>query len=307
MLGIAVGCCILVGLVTFYAARGSDGPTTEDGEPTAEPEPTAAAGKHKKVTDVRLPRHLSPELYTLELVPFIIPDNFTIRGNVEIRMLCNEASNNVTLHAADILVENSTVTLKEGDTGREIQITGHDYDKDREFYISKLSETLQPGKMYSIKIAYTAYLKDNLKGFYRSVYKDQATGKDEYIAVTQFQATDARRAFPCFDEPGIKAAYHVSLGRLKTMSSISNMPIEKKGEVMEGTDEYVWDRYKESVKMSTYLVAFVVSKFQYKETETTGTPPVSCPSFTSVMSFVRCASAFGQSPRRLTRQSMLGI
>lgn len=305
LLGIAVGCCVLIGLVTFYAAR-ADLPTTDDREPTAEPEPTAA-GKHQKVTDVRLPRHLSPELYTLELVPFIVPDNFTIRGNVEIQMLCNEASNNVTLHVADILVENSTVTLKETDSGREIRITGHDYDKDREFYISKLGETLQPGKTYSIKIAYTAYLKDNLKGFYRSVYKDQATGKDEYIAVTQFQATDARRAFPCFDEPGIKAAYHVSLGRLKTMSSIGNMPIEKKGEAMEGTDEYVWDRYKKSVKMSTYLVAFVVSKFKYKETETTGTPPVSCPSFPLAMSFVRCVSAFGQSPRPLTRQSTLGI
>ena len=256
----------------YHAARPAT-TTIAESEPIAEPEPTAAK-KHKKVTDVRLPRHLTPELYTLQLVPFIIPDNFTIRGHVEIRMLCNEAADNVTLHVADILVENSTVALTEAYSGREITITGHEYDKDREFYISKLGETLQPGKMYSIKIAYTAYLKDNLKGFYRSVYKDQQTGKDEYIAVTQFQATDARRAFPCFDEPGIKAAYHVSLGRLKTMSSISNMPIEKKGEAMEGTDKYVWDRYEQSVKMSTYLVAFVVSKFKYKETETTGSPPV---------------------------------
>ena len=269
-MGIAVGCCVLIGVVTFYAAR-ADAPTVDDSEPAAEPEPTAS--KHQKVTDVRLPRHLNPENYTLELVPFIIPDNFTIRGDVEIRMLCNEASDNVTLHVADILVENSTVVLKESDTGREIPIIGHEYDRDREFYISKLGEMLQPRKMYSIKIAYTAYLKDNLKGFYRSVYKDKRTGQDEYIAVTQFQPTDARRAFPCFDEPGLKAVFHVSLGRLKTMSSISNMPIEKKGEVMEGTDEYVWDRYKQSRKMSTYLVAFVVSKFrswksQYK--------PVSC-------------------------------
>ena len=218
------------------------------------------------MTDVRLPRHLVPVLYTLELVPFIVPDNFTIRGHVQIEMLCRQAADNVTLHVADLLLQNNTVRLEEKTTKKEVPITGHDYDTDREFYIAKLGENLQPGKVYVIKIEYTAYLKDNLKGFYRSVYKDRATGQDEYIAVTQFQATDARRAFPCFDEPGIKAKYSVSLGRLRSMSSISNMPIQEKGVAMEGTEEYVWDRYEQSVKMSTYLVAFVVSKFQFRET-----------------------------------------
>ena len=65
------------------------------------------------------------------------------------------------------------------------------------------------GKTYVIKIHYTAYLKDNLKAFYRSVYKDRITGEEEFIAVTQFAPTDARRAFPCFDEPGLKATYQV--------------------------------------------------------------------------------------------------
>ena len=235
-----------------------------DTEPIPEPEP----GSHRKakVVDVRLPTHLVPELYTLELVPFIVPDNFTIRGHVEIDMVCMLAADNVTLHSADMVINNDTVSLQEKKSGRRVQITGHSYDKDREFYISKLGEDLQPGMQYTIRIEYTAYLKDNLKGFYRSVYKNQATGEDEYIAVTQFQATDARRAFPCFDEPGIKAAYKVSLGRTQDMSSISNMPIESKGEAMAGSQEYVWDRYQQSVKMSTYLVAFVVSKFKFRET-----------------------------------------
>ena len=59
----------------------------------------------------------------------------------------------------------------------------------------------------------------------------------------------------------------MKLGRTKDMSSISNMPIEKKGATMDGSDEYVWDVYQRSVKMSTYLVAFVVSKFKYIEAE----------------------------------------
>ena len=64
-----------------------------------------------------------------------------------------------------------------------------------------------------------------------------------------------------------QATYEVKLGRTQEMSSISNMPIDQAGVTMDGTDEYVWDVYQKSVKMSTYLVAFVVSKFSYVEAE----------------------------------------
>ena len=182
-------------------------------------------------------------------------------------MLCNKPSDNVTLHVNDMLIERSNVELKESDSGTKIPITGHKYEKDTHFYISKLGKKLVPGKRYTIKISYTAHLRENRKGFYLSRYKDKETGRESYMASTQFQIGEARRAFPCFDEPAMRAVFHVSLGRPKSMSSISNMPIKKKGEVMDGTDEYVWDRYEESIKMSTYLVAFVVTKFEFLEEE----------------------------------------
>ena len=217
----ALAVCVGVGLVVYFLGV-EGGPEVAEAEPTREPDSTTAEAK---VTNVRLPTHLVPVNYKLELVPFIIPDNFSIRGYAEvsvaqtsydnervfqIEMECTESAFNITLHAADLEIENDTVTVMEKE-GDEVDIFNYGYDLDREFFIVNLNAGLVAGKTYVIKIHYTAYLKDNLKGFYRSVYKDRTTGEEEFIAVTQFQPTDARRAFPCFDEPGIKATYQVEI------------------------------------------------------------------------------------------------
>jgi len=259
-----------LGLIVYYAgvANLDINQVSEAGSLSLKDETNPSESK-AKVTDVRLPRHLVPEQYDLQLTPFIIPDNWTINGYVEITMVCKSAGKNVTLHSVDTEIQNKTVVVQD-ESGDNIEISSYSYDHDREFFILQLAENLVVGKRYIVKIKFTSYLKDNLKGFYRSEYTDQES-KDEtkYLAVTQFQPTDARRAFPCFDEPGIKAKFKVSLGRRKDMSSIANMPIKDKGVAMEGDDEYVWDHYENSVKMSTYLVAFVVSKFEFRESEKT--------------------------------------
>jgi aminopeptidase N len=255
-------------LVVYYGGVAqSDTDTQVEDSSSSSSAQVKASQLKEKVTDVRLPRHLEPEQYDLKLTPFIIPDNWTINGYVEISMLCKSDGNNVTLHSTDIEIENKTVTLQD-ENGASLQISRYSYDHDREFFILHLAENLVKGHRYTVKIKFTSFLKDNLKGFYRSEYTDQESRDEKkYLAVTQFQPTDARRAFPCFDEPGIKAKFKVSLGRRTDMSSISNMPIREKGVAMDGDNEYVWDLYDNSVKMSTYLVAFVVSKFEFRESE----------------------------------------
>jgi hypothetical protein len=83
----------------------------------------------------------------------------------------------------------------------------HAYDIPREFYNITLPQTLEVGKYYRIFIKFRAILADSLGGFYRSTYKDKATNETRYLGTTQFQATDARKAFPCFDEPSLKAKF----------------------------------------------------------------------------------------------------
>ena len=96
-------------------------------------------------------------------MPFIIPNNFTIRGNVKIQVLCHHPSSNITVHAADLSINNDTVVVADED-GNSLDVEGVQYDKDREFFIINLSEQLIVGKMYTVEISYIAYLKDNLKG-----------------------------------------------------------------------------------------------------------------------------------------------
>ena len=142
--------------------------------------------------------------------------------------------------------------------------TGHGYDDFRQFYILQLGEELT-NTQARLSIKWTGVLNDELAGFYRSSYTDEA-GTRRYIATTQFEATDARRALPCFDEPAMKAVFQVNLGRVPAMTSISNMPIREAG-VAIGDTGYVWDIYEDSLQMSTYLLAFIVSDFVYRTSE----------------------------------------
>nr|XP_053644189.1 aminopeptidase N-like [Cherax quadricarinatus] len=232
--------------------------------PTHSPVETSPETPSKEKINVRLPRALKPLHYMVKLQPFI-NGNFSIMGYVEVEMEVVEPTSNITLHINDIITNNETIKLTPSDdrTGPGIRIVRHLCDKEREFYIAKLNEELKPGKKYVLSMEFVGYLNDDLVGFYRSSYTDEQ-GNEKWIAVTQFQPTDARRAFPCFDEPALKATYEIFLARESSMSSLSNMP---KFETIpiEGQDGWVWDHFNTSVPMSTYLVAFVISDFASME------------------------------------------
>ena len=105
-------------------------------------------------------------------------------------------------------------------------------------------------------------LNDKLHGFYRSLYKG-ADGQDKPLASTQFESTDARRAFPCWDEPAFKAVYQVTLVIDEKLTAISNARVvNERGLTGTGKKEVI---FADSMKMSTYLVAFIVGEFEATE------------------------------------------
>ena len=97
------------------------------------------------------------------------------------------------------------------------------YNEELNFFKISLNKKLAVGRNFTLKIDYEAYLNDKLFGFYRSSY--DKTGEKIYLGTTQFQVTDARRAFPCFDEPALKATFEIHILRKgEARRSISNMP-----------------------------------------------------------------------------------
>ncbi|XP_063887273.1 aminopeptidase N-like isoform X2 [Scylla paramamosain] len=251
---------------TTTPASVEDAVTITKGGMTSQPlgaEPEGITDERESETkkgSPRLPRALRPLHYLVRLQP-LINGNFTILGYVEVEMEVLEATSNITLHIADIITHNDTVKLRaaQDPTGPGLAIAAHQFDSEREFYVAHLNETLQPGDKYVLSMHFIGLLNDMMKGFYRSSYR-HADGTVTWLAATQFQATDARRAFPCFDEPGLKATFEVHLARQSNMTSLSNMPV-KETIPMEDQEGWLWDQYHTTVPMSTYLLAFVVSDF----------------------------------------------
>ncbi|XP_039289965.1 aminopeptidase N isoform X2 [Nilaparvata lugens] len=211
--------------------------------------------------DVRLPRSVLPHSYEIKLVPFIWEGNFTFAGQVDIVVNVTQPTRSITLHVNDIEVHEATLSLISEDLESPIRVTEVRNDSVKQFLVVSLGEELKPEQQYKLSIRYTGQLNDILQGFYRSSYTVNNTKR--WIATTQFQSTDARRAFPCFDEPALKAKFTMHIARPYSMIAISNMPkITTTPADFPDLPDYEWDHFKESVPMSTYLVAFTVSDFE---------------------------------------------
>ena len=199
----------------------------------------------------RLARSVIPNAYRIFLTPDL--ENFTFAGRVEIDVDVVEALNTLTLHAIELDLGPATLTSG----GVSLLSKETSFDETYETATFSFEETLPRGAA-RIEIAFTGTLNDQLRGFYRSTYSD-LDGVEHVIATTQFEHSDARRAFPCFDEPSFKATFQVNLTVPSHLATYSNSPVAD--DVDLGNGQRIVS-FTPTMKMSTYLVAFVVGPFE---------------------------------------------
>ncbi len=198
----------------------------------------------------RLPRHIIPTRYDLRLEPDLAGAAF--RGRETITLTVTHPTSVIVLNAVDLVVGRAAVEDANG-TAREAAIA---LDESLQRCKLTILHPMAPGE-WRLHLDFTGTLNDTLRGFYRSTYKDH-TGASQTLAATQFEATDARRAFPCWDEPDFKAVFATTLVIDKTLTAVSNSAVAS--ETVEGAKKVV--RFADTMKMSTYLVAFVVGRIE---------------------------------------------
>ena len=190
----------------------------------------------------------SPLNYKLTFEPDL--KKFTFTGLESISINCKKSVNIITMNCAELKIKSCIV--KSGQ--KIIKSTPKINEKKEELQI-KLGERIQG--LSTVDLEFEGILNDRLLGFYRSKY--QQNGKTKYLATTQFEAADARRAFPCWDEPEAKATFEISIIADKKFTAISNMPIKTK----KKTGNKTTYNFQKTPLVSTYLIYLGVGEFEY--------------------------------------------
>uniref|UniRef100_A0AAQ5Z687 Aminopeptidase n=1 Tax=Amphiprion ocellaris TaxID=80972 RepID=A0AAQ5Z687_AMPOC len=214
--------------------------------------PISTNGELFPWAQLRLPYSIHPISYDLTLNPNL--DDMTFTGQTVINMTVLHNTKRIVLHGANLNITKATfkVGLKEVK-----DVTVLEY-KPRQQLAVKFSEELKAGQYCVLTLDYSATLSHTYDGFYNSSYTDK-DGNRRVLAATQFEPLYARKAFPCFDEPSFKATFLIKISRKQDYMTLSNMPKAKSTLLPNGLVQDEFERT--SVKMSTYLVAFIVSNF----------------------------------------------
>ncbi|KAJ8664405.1 hypothetical protein QAD02_006067, partial [Eretmocerus hayati] len=209
----------------------------------------------------RLPRNVTPVGYRLNITTQVgMPEGNLdeFQGRVEIDVIVEEQTDAIYLHSRNLTI--SEFHISEFDQRERLDSVTIDKDPLRNFLIFQRRNLGFEAATYTITIEYAGLFRNgSTVGFFKNSYTND-DGKQVWYAMTDFEPIDARAAFPCFDEPGFKTRFNISITHYKGYSATSNTP--KIITTTPNDDGMVTTSFEETPKMSTYLVAFLVSNFE---------------------------------------------
>ncbi|KAJ7641728.1 leucyl aminopeptidase [Roridomyces roridus] len=214
----------------------------------------------------RLPTNVKPRHYALTVWTDLKSQDFG--GSVVVHLDILEETSTIVLNCSDDLDLGMAAILTGGQQWQSTQLV----EKDAGRLTVQSPSALPAGSEVQLKIDFNAKLRGSMNGYYKSAW--QRDGKTEFYALTHFQPIDARAAFPCWDEPALKASFTVTMISHLDTVNISNMPATSEDAYDATTSDFTglskdvqWKitKFQESPPMSTYLVAFANGPFEYKE------------------------------------------
>ncbi|KAM4744489.1 aminopeptidase Ey-like [Anableps anableps] len=267
---VAVGVlAVIIALSVLYAQERSKNvellPTT--GPSTTSTASTTPSGPKEPWDYYRLPETLSPVHYNVSLWPRLKPntDNlYFFTGNSRVTFRCVSKTNLILIHSNKLnlsVFDGFHAKLKGLDGAVTPTLKKTWLEVPTQYLVVQLNDPLQPGNLYELYTEFVGELSDDLGGFYRSEYVED--GVKKVVATTQMQPTDARKAFPCFDEPAMKAVFHITLIHPQGTVALSNAMNYDPVNITVNGESLIQTSFEPTEIMSTYLLAFVVCDFAY--------------------------------------------
>ena len=204
----------------------------------------------------RLPPLIRPDRYRITLT--VNPDERAFSGSVRIEVWLAQSVSAVILHAVELTIQSATI-----ECGNQTREAGHAHDHESETITLTCRDPIPTGPA-TLVIDYSGTLNTQLRGLYEA--RATIDGREEKFVFTQCEATDARRIFPCFDEPALKARFQLTAMVPSRLTALSNMPVES--DRIDGPMRRV--QFQETPVMSTYLFALAVARFEQKSVTVDG-------------------------------------
>src|SRR6476619_4868475 len=200
-------------------------------------------------TPGKLPKEVVPTEYAIRIIPKL--ENFTFAGSETVKLNVRKPVHQLVLNALELKIEAASVD------GKELPLSAIKTDTEKELLTLTLPSELAAGD-HALTLRFTGKINQQGQGLFYMRYQEEGSGARKVMLGTQFEATDARRFFPCWDEPSFRARFQLTAVIPENFIAISNMPVEKETKIAGGKEV----RFAVTPPMSSYLNVFCTGELE---------------------------------------------